>query len=92
VPSEFELIARHFTRDTRHTILGVGDDAALIAPSPGCELVISSDMLVEGTHFLPDTDAGRPRLENPGRQCLRHRRDGRPAALGDAGHGAARGR
>jgi thiamine-monophosphate kinase len=56
VPSEFELIARHFTRDTRHTILGVGDDAALIAPSPGCELVISSDMLVEGTHFLPDTN------------------------------------
>jgi thiamine-monophosphate kinase len=46
-------------------------------------------MLVEGTHFLPDTKAGRPRLENPGGECLRHRRDGRSAALGDAGHGAA---
>ncbi|MBI5108068.1 MAG: thiamine-phosphate kinase [Rhodocyclales bacterium] len=56
MPSEFELIARHFTRGTRHTTLGVGDDAALIAPTPGCELVISTDMLVEGTHFLPDTD------------------------------------
>jgi thiamine-monophosphate kinase len=56
VPSEFELIARHFTRGTTHTALGVGDDGALIAPTPGCELVISTDMLVEGTHFLPDTD------------------------------------
>ena len=55
--AEFELIARYFTRDTTHTTLGVGDDGALIAPGPGCELVISSDMLVEGTHFLPDTDA-----------------------------------
>jgi thiamine-monophosphate kinase len=56
VPSEFELIARYFTRGTTHTTLGVGDDGALIAPSLGCELVISTDMLVEGTHFLPDTN------------------------------------
>ncbi len=56
MPSEFELIARYFTRGTTHTTLGVGDDGALIAPTPGCELVISTDMLVEGTHFLPDTD------------------------------------
>ena len=56
MPSEFELIARYFTRGTTHTALGVGDDGALIAPTPGCELVISTDMLVEGTHFLPDTD------------------------------------
>lgn len=58
MPSEFELIARHFTRDTSHTLLGVGDDGALIAPTPGRELVVSTDMLVEGTHFLADTDAG----------------------------------
>ena len=56
MPSEFDLIARHFTRGTSHTTLGVGDDGALIAPAPGCELVISTDMLVEGTHFLPGTD------------------------------------
>lgn len=56
MPSEFELIARHFTRGTSHTTLGIGDDGALIAPTPGCELVISTDMLVEGTHFLSDTD------------------------------------
>lgn len=56
MPSEFEIIARHFTRGTTHTKLGVGDDGALITPTPGCELVISTDMLAEGTHFLPDTD------------------------------------
>lgn len=57
MPSEFALIDRYFKRPTRHTVLGVGDDAALIAPTPGRELVISTDMLVEGTHFLADTDA-----------------------------------
>lgn len=54
--SEFELIDRHFRRSTRHTVLGVGDDAAIIAPAPGMELAISTDMLVSGTHFLPDAD------------------------------------
>ena len=57
MPSEFALIDRYFKRPTRHTVLGVGDDGALIAPPPGQELVISTDLLVEGTHFLADTDA-----------------------------------
>jgi thiamine-monophosphate kinase len=56
VPSEFELIARYFTRRNSHTVLGVGDDGALVAPTPGQELVISTDLLVEGTHFLADAD------------------------------------
>lgn len=56
MPSEFELIARCFTRGTTHTELGVGDDAALIAPTPGQELAVSTDLLVEGTHFLADTE------------------------------------
>jgi thiamine-monophosphate kinase len=54
--SEFELIDRFFRRPARQAVLGVGDDAALIAPSAGCELALSVDMLVEGTHFLPDVD------------------------------------
>jgi thiamine-monophosphate kinase len=49
---EFELIARHFTRPVRHAALGVGDDCALLEPAPGMQLAVSSDMLVEGRHFL----------------------------------------
>lgn len=56
MPSEFSLIARHFTRPTHHTVLGVGDDGAIAQPSPGMELIMSTDMLVGGTHFLADTD------------------------------------
>jgi thiamine-monophosphate kinase len=50
--SEFELIARHFTRPVRRAALGVGDDCALLAPAPGMQFAMSSDMLVEGRHFL----------------------------------------
>jgi thiamine-monophosphate kinase len=56
MPSEFELINRHFRHPTRHTVLGVGDDGAIVRPRPGMELVISTDMLVSGTHFLPETN------------------------------------
>ena len=49
---EFELIARYFTRPVRRAALGVGDDCALLAPAPGHTLAISSDMLVEGRHFV----------------------------------------
>ena len=55
MPSEFALIRKHFTRPARHTDLAVGDDAALIRPSAGMQLAISTDMLVAGTHFFPDT-------------------------------------
>ena len=53
---EFDLIARYFKRPTRHAVLGVGDDCALLQPAPGCQLAVSSDMLVAGRHFLPDVD------------------------------------
>ncbi|EHR73444.1 thiamine-monophosphate kinase [Burkholderiales bacterium JOSHI_001] len=49
---EFDLIARWFTRPVQRAVLGVGDDCALLAPTPGMQLAVSSDMLVEGRHFL----------------------------------------
>jgi thiamine-monophosphate kinase len=49
---EFELIERFFTRPTGRAALGIGDDCALLAPGPGLALAISSDMLIEGRHFL----------------------------------------
>lgn len=53
---EFDLIRRFFTRPTSNTILGVGDDAALVQVGEGMELAVSTDMLVGGTHFYLDTD------------------------------------
>ena len=49
---EFDLIAKYFTRRVKRAALGVGDDCALFATSPGMQLAVSSDMLVEGRHFL----------------------------------------
>src|SRR5438552_5568081 len=49
---EFELIDTYFKRDVKRAALGVGDDCALLAPSAGMQLAVSSDMLVEGRHFL----------------------------------------
>lgn len=49
---EFDLIAKYFSRPVRRAALGVGDDCALFAPAPGQQVAVSSDMLVEGRHFL----------------------------------------
>ena len=51
---EFNLIQKYFTRHTRHTDLGVGDDAALVTVVDGMQLVVSTDMSVAGTHFFAD--------------------------------------
>jgi thiamine-monophosphate kinase len=54
--NEFELIGRYFTRPAKRAVLGIGDDCALIAPAPGQHIAISTDMLLEGRHFLPGAD------------------------------------
>lgn len=58
--SEFALIERYFAQRARaggyHAPLGIGDDCALIAPEAGELLAVSTDMLVEGRHFLPSVD------------------------------------
>ena len=56
---EFDLIAKYFTRTVTRAALGVGDDCALFSTSPGMQLAVSSDMLVEGRHFLPTVDPER---------------------------------
>ncbi len=50
---EFDLIARYFKRKPAKAVLGIGDDCALLMPSPGMQMAISTDMLVEGRHFFP---------------------------------------
>jgi thiamine-monophosphate kinase len=49
---EFDLIAKYFTRPVKRAQLGIGDDCAIFAPAPGMQLAVSSDMLVDGRHFL----------------------------------------
>jgi thiamine-monophosphate kinase len=58
--SEFDLIKQYFQRARAPqpgTVLGIGDDCALLQPAPGRLLAISSDMLVEGRHFFAGADA-----------------------------------
>src|SRR6201988_5063405 len=54
--TEFELIRRYFTHRARGAVLGVGDDAAIVRGRPGHELVVTTDMLVEGRHFAAGAD------------------------------------
>lgn len=56
---EFDLIERYFKRPTHKAALGVGDDCALLRPTQGMQLAVSSDMLVEGRHFLSTVDPTR---------------------------------
>jgi thiamine-monophosphate kinase len=64
--SEFDLIKKYFKRDREgRAILGVGDDCALLAPTPGMQLAISTDMLVEDRHFFAGADARKL-----GHKCL----------------------
>ena len=55
--SEFDLIKQFFKRERpSRAALGIGDDCALLTPSPGRQLAISSDMLVEDRHFFAGAD------------------------------------
>ncbi len=53
-PTEDELIARYFAPLAGPGGLGLRDDAALVTPQAGCDLVVTKDMLVAGVHFFPD--------------------------------------
>ncbi|KFC65237.1 Thiamine-monophosphate kinase [Bosea sp. LC85] len=53
-PGEFELIARYFAPIAGAGGLGLRDDAGLLRPARGFELVVTTDALVAGVHFLAD--------------------------------------
>lgn len=53
-PGEFELIARYFAPIAGRDGLGLVDDAALLRPARGYEIVVTTDALVAGMHFFPD--------------------------------------
>ncbi len=63
MPAEFDVIARHFAPLAGPGGLGLLDDAALVHPPPGHEIVVTTDALVAGVHFFAedpaDTIAGK---------------------------------
>jgi thiamine-monophosphate kinase len=53
--AEERLIARYFRPLATHPgALGLGDDAAVLTPRPGCDLVLTTDGVIAGVHFFPD--------------------------------------
>ncbi len=63
--TEFDLIQRYFSRPTPTAVLGGGDDCALLQPTSGMQLAVSTDTLVADTHFFADADP-----EKLGWKCL----------------------
>lgn len=57
---EFDLIARCFAPLAAGApgSLGLADDAAVLRPEPGEDLVLTLDTLIEGVHYLPNDPAG----------------------------------
>ena len=56
-PEEFRRIARHFRPLAGPGALDLLDDAAVLMPPRGRELVLTADAMVAGVHFLPDDPA-----------------------------------
>jgi len=53
--AEDRLIARHFAPLAIDPgAFGLTDDAAVITPPPGCDLVVTTDGVIAGVHFFPD--------------------------------------
>ena len=58
--SEFDIIETYFNRQQLKrddVILGIGDDAAILATPPDKQLVIAMDTLVSGVHFPANSSA-----------------------------------
>ena len=63
--AEFSFIARHFRPLSGPGSLELTDDAAVLTPVPGTDIVMTADAMVEGVHFLPTDpphDLGRKLL------------------------------
>ncbi len=65
--AEERLIGRYFRPLASHPgALALADDAAVLVPPPGCDLVLTTDGVIAGVHFFPD-DAP----DTVGRKALR---------------------
>jgi thiamine-monophosphate kinase len=67
ISAEERLIARCFRPLATHPgALGLTDDAAVLTPPAGCDLVLTTDGVIAGVHFFPDDPP-----ETVGRKALR---------------------
>jgi thiamine-monophosphate kinase len=65
--AEDRLIARYFRPLASHPgALGLADDAAVLVPPPGCDVVLKADAIIGGVHFFPEDPA-----DAVGRKALR---------------------
>jgi thiamine-monophosphate kinase len=65
--AEDRLIARYFRPLAKSPgAFGLTDDAAVIAPPAGCDVVLTTDGVIAGVHYFPDDEP-----ENIGRKALR---------------------
>jgi thiamine-monophosphate kinase len=64
---ELDVIAqiRRRSMSSDRVSIGIGDDCAALRVSPGSELLVTTDMLMEGRHFLADAP-----LADVGYKCL----------------------
>ena len=56
--NEFDRIAAFFAPLAGEAGLGLKDDAAVLTPPPGRQLVLTVDQMLEGVHFLTGDDPG----------------------------------
>jgi thiamine-monophosphate kinase len=64
---EDRLVARYFRPLASHPgALGLADDAAILVPPPGCDVVLKADAIIGGVHFFPEDPA-----DAVGRKALR---------------------
>src|SRR5262245_33814744 len=68
VGGEFDYIAwiRRSTQSDRRAPVGIGDDTAVLKLTPGRDLLVTTDMILEDVHF----DLHRATFEQVGRKAL----------------------
>jgi thiamine-monophosphate kinase len=57
--NEFSLISRYFKKLTaqQDVVVGIGDDAAILEPTQGHQLILATDTLVASVHFPDEANA-----------------------------------
>jgi thiamine-monophosphate kinase len=61
-----EQIRRDFAASSKAITLGMGDDCAILRPPPGSEVLVTTDLTLEGRHFRRDSHPP----ESVGHRCL----------------------